>query len=112
MKNWLLEKLETIKNTGHYAVKLYYGADIGEIDIDIPKEKQKIQMTAYPIGFLGEIKIYWTGTVAAFKKFDINSKPPKISNPPNRKQLSQPGFYAWGSARSIDIFMDKFKKGK
>jgi hypothetical protein len=100
-------KLEQIKKLGNYAVQLFFGEDVGCDDIDIPLEERNLQVVYRPAGYLGEIKILWKGKVKDFKEFDFSIKPTKISNPPERNEYKDDGFYFWGTEQSVKSFLSK-----
>ena len=104
----LEQKLEEIKQLGHYAVTLWYGEqDVGGDDSDIPQNKHKIIILAYPVGCLGEVKILWKGNLKKLKNFDFADKPKKIDNPLKKEQYENDGFYCWGTDRMIDDWRNR-----
>lgn len=110
MVDILLNKLEEIKQAGNYAVSVHYGGDVGVDDIDTPQDERIICISMVPVGFVGEIKVLFTGTLIELAKLDVKSKPKKISNPPDHEQVQKPGFYCWGTDRSIYKYLVGFRK--
>lgn len=102
------EVLEKIKQMGSYNVACWYGDGIGCDDIDMPAPDRKILLIWNPIGYLGEVRCMWAGTLKDALAFDWdNSSPVKVSNPPQKKEVGGFGYWAWG-ADLIDEFMKKF----
>ncbi|MFH1527751.1 MAG: hypothetical protein ABIG69_14060 [Bacteroidota bacterium] len=102
----LLKKLEEIKQIGNYAVNIMYGEDIGCDDSGVEPEERRIVLVASPVGFVGELRIMWRGIVKDFLKFDFKSKAHKISNPPERKEYEDGGFFVWGTESSTEHYLN------
>lgn len=100
----ILDKLEEIKQLGNYSVTLYYGEDIGCDDLDIPQNDRKIIILAVPVGYVGEVRILYRGSVSSVLAFDFSSEPRKLNNPPKREDYSKEGYYAWGTDGTINDF--------
>lgn len=103
----MIKKLEEIKKVGAYAVNITFGEDIGADDSDVPTNERRIICIYTPVGCLGERKVMWRGKLADFLAFDFASIPKIISNPPQREEYEQPGFYTWGTERSIESMKEK-----
>lgn len=102
----LQDKLEEVKQLGNYQVMLWYGEGIGADDSEVIQEKRKIVLMASPVGFLGEIRTLFRGSLKDLLIFDFAAnKPKKVGNPPEDDEVSGPGYYAWGTERMIDDFL-------
>lgn len=93
----MIRKLDEIKKLGAYAVQIFYGGDVGCDDSSIPIEEQDLMVVYMPVGFIGGRKNLWKGKYKDFITFDFTSSPIKISNPPERHEYEQGGFFYWGS---------------
>jgi len=103
-------KLEEIKQKGNYQITLWYGEELGCDDSYIEQGERDIKIIAYPVGCLGEVRIFWRGPLNSLLNFDFNNEiPQKISNPPDRDIINQPGYYAWGTDGMIDGYFEKLK---
>ena len=108
----LENKLEEIKQEGNYSVQLWFGEGTGCDDLNVSKNKRSLIILAKPVGHLGEISILWKGSLETLKDFDVKAKPKKISNPPREYEYKEDGYYAWGTDRSIEDYLNKFKEAK
>lgn len=90
---------------GHYQVSLYFGEDMGVDDSDVPLSDRMIRIMAAPVGFLGEVRRLWVGTLSELGSMSLAQQPDRLPNPPERLP-SHAGVYAWGADRSIDEFMN------
>lgn len=105
----MLEKLEEIKQLGAYSVNLFFGEGEGADDSDVPTMERSIKCICSPVGYLGSMRALYKGTVESFLEFDFNSEPTLISNPPQREEYEENGFYCWGSESSVEIYKDNGK---
>jgi len=104
----MIDKLEEIKKIGAYAISIFYGEEVGCDDLNIPSMERNIQVIYNPVGYLGEVRCLWKGKLKDFLTFDFkNTKPTKISNPPQNYEYKDAGFYAWGTNSSIDDYLNK-----
>lgn len=106
-KMTLLKKLEAIKQQGNYAVTLYYGEDIGCDDSDIKPRDRHIKVVCHPVGYLGELRTIYSGTVKSLLKFDVTEQPKILSNPPKREDYREEGFYVFGTDDAIESLKKK-----
>lgn len=95
----MFKKLEEIKQAGNYAIQMWFGEGVGCDDLSVTMEERKIVLIFTPVGFLGEKRSLWKGTVASFKKFNPKSEPTVISNPPKEHEYKDNGYYTWGTDR-------------
>ena len=102
----LLEKLEQLKQKGAYAMLVKYGEDMGCDDNEVSPLDRKLEVICAPVGYLGEMKTYYKGTVKSFLDFDLNTEPTLVNNPPG-DALKNAGFYYWGTERSVEIAKNK-----
>ena len=108
----LLDKLEEIKQMGNYAVQLHYGENIGCDDSDVKKENRKITVFFYPVGCLGTVKIMFKGIIDEFLRFNLKTKPKLISNPPQKEEYEEGGYYLWGTKDGTEKVLNKPFHGK
>jgi len=100
----LLQKLEEIKQKGAYSVQLYYGADIGADDLDIPIMEREVKVVCFPVGYLGSMRAMYVGTVKSLLELDLSIEPTQISNPPKKEEYEKEGFYCWGTETVEKLF--------
>lgn len=105
----LQDVLEYIKKQGNYAVTLVYGEDVGCDDIALKQEKRTIIIYMTPVGYIGEVRKMWKGSLDDLLEFDFRQKPIKVSNPPG-DEIPADGYYAWGTESVINDYMDSFAK--
>jgi hypothetical protein len=105
----LLEKLEALKQKGVYSMLINYGEGMGCDDNEVNKLERKFDIIGHPVGYMGEVKIYFKGTVRDFLDFDLNTEPTQVSNPPKEEQIGKAGFYYWGTDRSMESVKNKGK---
>jgi hypothetical protein len=105
----LLQKLEAFKQKGAYGMVLTYGEGVGYDDHEESSKSRSFSILCSPVGYLGEAKAYYKGTVEDFLNFDLDTEPTLLSNPPKREDIEKPGFYYWGTDRSLEI---KGERGK
>jgi hypothetical protein len=98
----MVETLEKIKQLGAYSVNVTFGEDVGCDDSDVPLKDRNIVCIWYPVGCLGERRCMWKGIYSDFVKFDFSTAPKPISNPPKSAEYEEPGFYTWGTERSME----------
>ena len=103
----LQEKLEEFKQVGMYGVCCYFGEDVGCDDSEVPLNDRNFKVIAYPVGVLGEAKVFYKGTVGSFLDFNVKSKPMRISNPPNRPEYDNDGYYAWGTDDAMETILSR-----
>jgi hypothetical protein len=97
-----LEKLEAFKQRGIYGTTVYYGEGIGCDDNDVEPQKRSLRIVGAPVGFLGEVRVLYTGTVEHFHSFDIKTEPTQVTNPPVDEDIKEPGLYYWGTDSSLE----------
>lgn len=104
----LEDKLEELKRLGNYCVQVFYGEELGCDDIDIIQKDRTIMITAYPIGFLGEVRLLWKGNLKILKDFDFGKEIlTKLSNPPERDEYKKNGYYIMGTVDGIKSYFKK-----
>lgn len=103
----LLEKLEEFKTFGMYNVTLWYGEDVGCDDLDVEMLKRRVKLLAYPVGCIGEVKVFYVGTIESLLEFDVKTKPTQTSNPPMVGMFDEDGFYIWGTANGVETIMKR-----
>jgi len=102
-------KLEEFKKIGMYAVSMYFGRDIGCDDSDEPLAERPITLVGTPVGILGEGRVLWKGKLAELMAADFRSlRPVPVSNPPKREDISEDGFYLWGTPNGLKGAMRLF----
>lgn len=104
----MINKLEKIKQLGHYSVSLIYGEDIGCDDSGLKIEERTIKIIMSPVGYVGELRKLWKGKYLDLLKFDFSAQAKTISNPPKREELENDGYYIWGTDVAIKSYEDKF----
>lgn len=105
----LLEKLEALKQKGSYSVTLNFGEGEGADDSDTPVDERSCVVTCKPVGYLGSVKAMYKGTVKGFLELDLNTEPKLISNPPQKEEYENPGFYYWGTEGSVENIKEQGK---
>ena len=105
----LIEKLEQIKQLGAYSVMFHFGEGEGDDDSDIPVMKRNIKLICTPVGYLGSARAMYKGNLESFLEFDFSSSPKVLSNPPQREEYEEPGFYCWGTERSMEMYNENGK---
>jgi len=105
----MLEKLEQIKQLGAYSVNVHFGEGEGADDSDIPTMERSIKCISSPVGYLGSMRAMFKGTVKSFLEFDFKTEPKLISNPPQREEYEDDGFYCWGSDSSVEMYKENKK---
>jgi len=91
----LEEKLEEWKHIGHYSCLLFYGEDTGFDDIDEPAHKRRVRLMGEPVGVLGGARRLWVSDCV------------KVSNPPTKKEIEDPGYYIWGNDDAVAHILAK-----
>ena len=107
----LEDVLEKFKQMGNYAVSLYYGEDIGCDDSDIPQKERTIKIVMSPVGYLGEVRVMLVTNLKELDNIDFSARPVQISNPPKYEEYKNNGFYAWGTEKAINDFLNEGFKG-
>ena len=96
--------LEKVKKQGNYAVNLSYGEDIGCDDLDIKQEERNIRIVMTPVGYLGELRKLWKGKLKNVYGYNFKQEPKIVSNPPTRSEISDDGYYIWGTEEMIEKY--------
>ena len=104
--NKLENVLEKIKQQGNYAVNLFYGEDIGCDDLDVEQEERNIRIVMTPVGYVGELRKLWKGKLKDLYDFDFSQNAKVVNNPPSRKEISNDGYYIWGTEKMIEKYKD------
>ena len=108
-----LEKLESLKQCGVYAIDMYYGEDVGCDDLGVPMLERGIKITFRPVGVIGEARMLWIGNVAGFLECDFSDATPiEVSNPPPREIMHEDGFYVWGTESSLKTLKEMWPLNK
>ena len=103
----LENKLEELKQLGHYSIQLWYGEGTGCDDSDVPVEDRHIRVIAEPVGYLGSMRMMWHGSYSDLLEFDFRQKATIISNPPEEREHEDAGYYIWGTERSIELYLER-----
>lgn len=104
----LEQVLEEFKQAGHYGVQVYFGENIGCDDFDVPMEERSLTITGVPVGVLGGARVLWKGNLVKARAFSFsNSSPVQVSNPPGYGEISDHGFYVWGSDSAINSLVNR-----
>ena len=103
----LEEKLEEFKQRGHYSITLLFGEGTGCDDLDVPMSERRVRLHGEPVGVLGEVRRAFVGTLNELLDFDFTTEiPTLLSNPPG-PEADKPGYYLWGTERSVGHFETK-----
>ena len=105
----LTQVLESIKELGAYALSLRYGEGVGCDDGNIKPSDRAISLYWVPAGCVGEVSIFWNGTIKELYTFDFTVRPKKVPNPPSSDQWKQKGYYLYGTDRGVKIILSSFK---
>ncbi len=108
----LQDKLEQLKEMGVYAVNLTYGEDVGCDDLDVLQNKRRLIVIFSPVGCLGEARIMYYGNLGDFLSFNLKTKPTMLSNPPDRSEYIDGGYFIWGTENSVENILEKPFHGK
>ena len=106
----LEKKLEEFKQTGVYAINFFFGENIGCDDLDVLLSERRIKLIGYPVGCLGETKIYFGGSLRELLEFDFKSVPDKLSNPPTEEEtalINKGGWFIWGTKDGVETTMKR-----
>ena len=107
----LIGKLEEVKQLGNYAVSLTYGEDVGCDDLDVDPTDRRMILIATPVGCIGESRTLWRGTLKDLLEFDFaKALPDVVSNPPKLEDVSEPGYYLWGTENGIEAVLNRLKE--
>lgn len=102
--------LEEVKQAGHYGVQAYFGENIGCDDLDVPMEERSLIISAVPVGVLGGARVFWKGNLGKARTFNFSQeKPVEISNPPEHRDLTDDGYYVWGTESALNVLADNKK---
>jgi hypothetical protein len=104
--------LEQFKQLGMYSVSIHYGEDIGCDDMDVKEEEREVKLLGVPVGCLGECRVMYKGTLKSLREFDLQTKPIKISNPPERHEYDDGGYFIWGTDDGVKRVLNKPIFGK
>lgn len=102
----LEETLEEIKQLRCYGVQCFFGEDIGCDDLDVSLGDRSLQIRGVPVGYLGEVRCAWVGTMAEIAFMDLGATPARLPNPPGSIPREK-GVYVWGVDSSVDEFLNK-----
>ena len=109
MNDKFLEKLEEVKRQGNYAVHFSYGADdVGCDDMGTPMLERSFIVFMAPVGYVGELRRLYVGTVKSFLETDVKAVSHVISNPPKAIPKDE-GWYIWGTDSSIESYKEEHK---
>ena len=98
--------LESVKKTGAYAIRVFYGEEVGCDDGDTPPEQRRIRIMGYPVGYIGECRMLYIGTLAD-AAVGVLAPAKVVANPPSEDTFKMPGLYVWGTERAMEHFMAK-----
>lgn len=103
------QALWDFKQIGMYAINTFMGGDIGCDDLGVPLEELDFQVTAVPVGVLGESRVLWRGTAAQLREVDWKAvRPTVVSNPPGDEiGVTEHGFWIWGTDYGVKRVLER-----
>lgn len=104
----LQDKIEEIKHLGAYALQIWYGENVGCDDLGIPMNERNITIMFVPVGCLGEASVLFKGKLEDCLQFSFKTKPIRISNPPNKEEYENSGYYIWGTEFAVSRILDSW----